>query len=223
MRSLARTSLILGAVVCASGSLAVVAVGCGGDDTSIGQTDAQADQSADVTTDHVGARDGRSDGESTDAKARDAKSGSDAEDAKRGSDAEAGSDDASDAELTSDGASDAGAGAVEVRLELAKRYAQLNHLNRLALEAPHARLGVIASGITAHDVLGALEDLGIGELGAVRVLQIGMLYPLDEGAVRDFARDLDEILVIEEKGPFLERLVRDALYGGPSRPPVLGA
>ena len=29
-------------------------------------------------------------------------------------------------------------------------------------------------------------------------------------------------LVIEEKGPFLERFVRDALYGGPATPPVLG-
>ena len=28
--------------------------------------------------------------------------------------------------------------------------------------------------------------------------------------------------MIEEKGPFLERLVRDALYGGPATPPVLG-
>ena len=40
-----------------------------------------------------------------------------------------------------------------------------------------------------------------------------MLYPLDEDAVRSFAAGLDEVLVIEEKGPFLERLVKEALYG----------
>jgi len=111
---------------------------------------------------------------------------------------------------------------VEIRLPLAKRYAQLNGLNAVVRDAPGARLGVVASGVTAHDVLGALADLGLGERGAVRVLRMGMLYPFDEEAVRDFARGLHEILVLEDKGPFLERLVRDALYGGPSTPPVLG-
>ena len=110
----------------------------------------------------------------------------------------------------------------EVRLELAKRYARLNSLNRVVHDTPGARIGVIASGATLHDVRGALSALGLGDDAPVRVLQIGMLYPLEEGSVRDFAADLDEVLVLEEKGPFLERLVRDALYGGPSSPPVLG-
>jgi indolepyruvate ferredoxin oxidoreductase len=109
---------------------------------------------------------------------------------------------------------------VGVRLEIAKRYAQLNALNPLVRPAPAARLGIVAAGVSAHDVLGALEGFAID---SVRVLQIGMLFPLDEEAVRGFADGLEEIVVIEEKGPFLERLVRDALYGGPSTPPVLGA
>src|SRR5579872_1864908 len=91
---------------------------------------------------------------------------------------------------------------VEVRLPLARRYAQLNALNPVVRDAPGARLGIIAAGATAHDALGALETLGLDERAPLRVLQIG---------------------VLEEKGPFLERLVRDALYGGPSTPPVLGS
>ena len=46
--------------------------------------------------------------------------------------------------------------------------------------------------------------------------------PLDEDAIRSFALGLEEVLVIEEKGPFLERLVRDALYGGSATPLVVG-
>jgi indolepyruvate ferredoxin oxidoreductase len=113
---------------------------------------------------------------------------------------------------------------VEVRLELAKRYARLNGLNRVVLDAPGARLGIVAAGATAHDVRRALTDLGLGtdDDAPVRLLQVGMLYPLDEHALRDFARGLDELLVVEEKGPFLERLVKDALYGGPATPLVTG-
>jgi indolepyruvate ferredoxin oxidoreductase len=110
----------------------------------------------------------------------------------------------------------------EVRLELAKRYAQLNGLNRVIHGRANSRLGVVAAGATAHDVLRALADLGAGAQEAVRVLQIGMLYPFDESAVRDFSIGLDSLLVIEEKGPFIERFVRDALYGGSTVPRVLG-
>ncbi|MBS1869569.1 MAG: indolepyruvate ferredoxin oxidoreductase family protein [Actinobacteria bacterium] len=113
---------------------------------------------------------------------------------------------------------------VEVRLELAKRYAALNGLNRVVLDAPGARIGIVAAGATAHDVRRALADLGLGDDTPVRMLQLGLLFPLDEQAVRDFAHGLDELLVIEEKGPFLERLVKDALYDAPAsaRPRVLG-
>jgi indolepyruvate ferredoxin oxidoreductase len=111
---------------------------------------------------------------------------------------------------------------VEVRLPLALEYGRLNGLNRVVHKAPRAALGIVASGAIAHEVRAALASLGIGEDGPVRVLQIGMLFPLDAEAVRAFADGLEEMLVIEEKGPFLERLVRDALYGGPSTPPVTG-
>jgi indolepyruvate ferredoxin oxidoreductase len=111
---------------------------------------------------------------------------------------------------------------VEVRLELAKRYARANGLNRVLVDAPGARLGIVAAGVTAHDVLRALAELGPDGRLPVRVLAPGMLFPLEQEAIRGFALGLREVLVIEEKGPFLERLVRDALYGGPATPPVTG-
>ena len=111
---------------------------------------------------------------------------------------------------------------VEVRLELAKRYARLNHLNRVVLDAPGARIGIVAAGATVHDTHRALADLGLGHDVPVRLLHVAMPWPLDEEAVRAFAIGLDEIVVMEEKGPFLERLVKDALYRGPATPLVVG-
>ncbi|NLT06015.1 MAG: indolepyruvate ferredoxin oxidoreductase family protein [Solirubrobacterales bacterium] len=109
-----------------------------------------------------------------------------------------------------------------VRLELARLYGRVNGLDRVLADPPGARIGVVAAGAAMHDVRSALADLGLGEDAPVRLLQIGMLFPLDEQAVRDFARGLDEVLVVEEKGPFLERMVRDALYGSAAAPAVSG-
>lgn len=109
-----------------------------------------------------------------------------------------------------------------VRLELARRYARLNDLNRVLVDSPDARLGIVAAGATVHDVRRALVDLGLDERPPVRLLQVGMLYPLEAESVRDFAAGLEEVIVVEEKGPFLESLVKEALYGMAAAPPVSG-
>jgi indolepyruvate ferredoxin oxidoreductase len=111
---------------------------------------------------------------------------------------------------------------VEVRLPLARRYAALNALNTLTCDSPDARLGIVVAGTVHQTLWRALEDLGLASGAPLRVLRMGMLFPLDEACVRDFARGLDEILVIEEKGPFLERLVKEALYGGAATPLITG-
>ena len=83
---------------------------------------------------------------------------------------------------------------------------------------------MVAAGHTFLDVLGALRRLGIGEddlAGSrVRLLRVGMPWPLEEATVREFADGLEEILVVEEKRSFLETAIRDVLYGGPARPRV---
>jgi indolepyruvate ferredoxin oxidoreductase len=110
----------------------------------------------------------------------------------------------------------------EVRLELAKLYARANGLNRSVWAGRDAKVGLVAAGTAASNLARALAELGVAADAPVRFLQLGMIYPLDEDAVRSFARGLDEVIVVEEKGPFVERLVRDALYGGSDRPRVLG-
>ena len=104
------------------------------------------------------------------------------------------------------------------RLELARAYARENGLNRVVVDPPGARLGIVAAGTAYHDLREALRTLGCED--AVRILQIQLLWPLEEGVVRTFADGLDEIVVLEEKGPFLATAVREALYDLPRRPRV---
>jgi indolepyruvate ferredoxin oxidoreductase len=112
------------------------------------------------------------------------------------------------------------------RLEAARAFAAANGLNRVVVPTPDAWLGVVAAGKTYVDLRQGLADLGLDDLAlrraGVRVLKIGMLYPLERGVVRDFARGLEELLVVEEKRGFLELLVREALYDLTERPRIVG-
>ncbi len=113
-----------------------------------------------------------------------------------------------------------------VRLELAREYARLNALDTVTLEAPRARLGLVAAGAPYYDLREALRILGLddGRLRekGVRILKLGMIWPLERDAVRRFADGLEEIMVVEAKGPFIESQVRDALYDSGVRPRVIG-
>lgn len=112
------------------------------------------------------------------------------------------------------------------RLELASRYARENRLNQIVVPTSDAWLGIVTSGKTYYDTRETLEALGLDEpslrrLG-IRILKLGLVYPVEPEIVREFARGLQEILVIEEKRPFLETFVKDILYGLSERPDVLG-
>ncbi|HEY7677714.1 MAG TPA: indolepyruvate ferredoxin oxidoreductase family protein, partial [Candidatus Methylomirabilis sp.] len=105
-------------------------------------------------------------------------------------------------------------------------YARANGLNRVEVRGPRDRVGLITAGKSAADLRQALRDLGVddallGRLG-VRLLRLGLIYPLDAELVREFARELDEVVVIEEKRDFLEAQVKAALCGLPRALRVVG-
>ena len=112
------------------------------------------------------------------------------------------------------------------RLELARRYAWENTLNRIVVPTPEAWLGIVTAGKTYYDVRQALAELGLDEAAlrryGIRILKMGMLFPMEPRIVREFARGLEEILVIEEKRAFLELFAKDALYGSADRPRIVG-
>jgi indolepyruvate ferredoxin oxidoreductase len=112
------------------------------------------------------------------------------------------------------------------RLELARRYAWENKLNRITIPTPNAWLGIVTSGKTYYDVRQALAELGLDDEAlrryGIRILKMGMLFPMEPRIVREFSRGLHEILVVEEKRSFLEMFCKDVLYGLPERPQVVG-
>jgi indolepyruvate ferredoxin oxidoreductase len=106
-----------------------------------------------------------------------------------------------------------------VRTDLALAYVRDNEINRI--EGPRdARLGVVAAGKPYYDLRHALRATGLED--RVRVLKLGMIWPLEPEVVRTFARGLDEILVVEEKGPFVEAQLKEVLYGAPDAPRIVG-
>jgi indolepyruvate ferredoxin oxidoreductase len=114
------------------------------------------------------------------------------------------------------------------KLYAALAYARANALNRIVIDAPTPRLGVVAPGKSYADVRQALLELGLDERAAaaagVRLLKIGMVWPLDPEIVARFAEGLETILVVEEKRPLLEDQLKAILYDLPlaRRPRVLG-
>ncbi len=116
---------------------------------------------------------------------------------------------------------------VEVRYELARRYAADNELNYLTTDPADAWIGLMSSGITYREVREALARLGLAtdaqiEAAGIRMLKMGMPMPFNASTVRDFARGLREIVVIEEKQPNIESLLKDALYDLAVRPTIMG-
>ena len=117
---------------------------------------------------------------------------------------------------------------LHMKLYAALAYCRANRLNRIVIDSPNPRLGIITSGKSYPDVRQALDDLGIddrlaSEIG-LRLYKIGMIWPLEAEGVRRFAEGLDEILVVEEKRQFLEYQLKEELYNWREdvRPRVVG-
>src|SRR5947209_1686495 len=123
--------------------------------------------------------------------------------------------------------------ATEARMQNYKIYAALhycrvNALNKIVIDSPNPRLGIITSGKSYLDVRQALDDLGItaqdcADIG-IRLFKVAMPWPLEPEGVRHFAEGLTEILVVEEKRQIVEYQLKEQLYNWRDdvRPRVVG-
>ncbi|MEU6284253.1 indolepyruvate ferredoxin oxidoreductase family protein [Streptomyces sp. NPDC047028] len=114
----------------------------------------------------------------------------------------------------------------DVRLPRAIEYARLHGLNQVVRRDPSDRIGILTSGKTYLDVREALRLIGLTDddltRHGIRILKLGMVFPLERDAVVEFADGLDQLLVVEEKRPFLEAAVKEILYGRTGAPAVHG-
>lgn len=121
----------------------------------------------------------------------------------------------------------------EDRLQRHKAYAALafaraNKIDRIVIDSPRPRLGIITTGKSYLDVRQALEDLGITEEMAadmgIRLYKVGMVWPLEREGARQFAEGLEEVIVVEEKRAIIENQLKEQLYNWREdvRPRVIG-
>ncbi len=112
------------------------------------------------------------------------------------------------------------------KIYAALAYARANALNRITVDPPEAHIGIVSAGKAWQDTLQAMANMGLASEQAaamgIRLLKIGMTWPLDPEIVREFARGLDTIVVVEEKRPVLEDQIRAILYGGKAVPAIVG-
>lgn len=84
---------------------------------------------------------------------------------------------------------------VEDRIAALKEFAETSDLNKQEMNG--AKIGVISAGIT---YMYAKEALG----NKVNYLKLGMVYPMPENLIKEFAAQCDKVYVIEELDPVIE-------------------
>ncbi|GAA3912248.1 indolepyruvate ferredoxin oxidoreductase family protein [Luteimonas lutimaris] len=117
-------------------------------------------------------------------------------------------------------------------VKAAQAFARANRIDRVVIDSPQARLGIVTTGKSYLDVLQALEYLGLDSEACarmgIRVYKVGMTWPLEPQGIRAFARGLEDILVVEEKHGFIEGQMKELFYNfdfgldGGRRPSIVG-
>ena len=114
------------------------------------------------------------------------------------------------------------------KINAARAFTAANNINRLIFNSNKPRFGIITTGKAYLDTLQALGDLGIdaGEADRIglRLLKIGMPWPLEPNIIERFAEGLKEIVVVEEKRAVIESQLKEQLYNfeASKRPRIVG-
>lgn len=90
---------------------------------------------------------------------------------------------------------------VEERQRKLCELAKTTSLNKI--EDNGSKIGIITAGISYMYAKEALGDM-------VNYLKLGMVYPMNAELIREFAKGLDKVFVIEELDPFIENFCRSA-------------
>src|SRR5438552_11210763 len=111
--------------------------------------------------------------------------------------------------------------------QAAVAFAQANGLNEIVFRGgPHPKIGIASVGKSYLDTRQALEELGIDEAMAakigLRLLKIGLIWPLDSAIMHEFANGLELIICVEEKRDLLETHVRELLFNDRKHATIVG-
>jgi indolepyruvate ferredoxin oxidoreductase len=117
---------------------------------------------------------------------------------------------------------------LEDKLAAVAAFARRNSIDRHVIVSPHARVGIVTCGKAHHDLMEVLRRLELSPAqlarAGVRLYKVGLSFPVEQTRIKDFARGLDEILVVEEKAAVVETQLRDIFFNAPAeaRPALVG-
>ncbi|MEE8060097.1 MAG: indolepyruvate ferredoxin oxidoreductase family protein [Pseudomonadales bacterium] len=117
---------------------------------------------------------------------------------------------------------------LEHKLAAAKRFCAANDLNRICIDSKETQLTIVTSGKAYLDTREALLLLGLDERKAVRaglrLIKIGMTWPLEIDSIKAGLSGVRKVLVIEEKLGIIEEQLKAQLYHWPTylRPTIIG-
>ena len=114
----------------------------------------------------------------------------------------------------------------KIKIPAVKAFARKNKLNKEIFERKGARIGLLSAGKSWLDTIHALSLLGIDEKKAKKIgittFKVGMVWPLEEETLVEWASGLDLVIVVEEKRKLLEDQVKAILYNKDRAPKVIG-
>ena len=98
----------------------------------------------------------------------------------------------------------------------AEAFAKANKMDKRVWGKPGAKIGFVAAGKNWLDLVHAFSLLGIGETEAARLgittYKVGQVFPLDMDSFKDWAGELDLIIVVEEKRKLIEVQIKEAIF-----------
>jgi len=99
------------------------------------------------------------------------------------------------------------------RLEEISEFANHFPFNNLSISKEKVkgiRYGFVAAGVPSAHLRDALDHYNLR--GKVSILKLGLVYPPPKDLIKEFFRNVDEVLVIEELEPFLENILKQIAY-----------
>ncbi|MBA3324878.1 MAG: indolepyruvate ferredoxin oxidoreductase family protein, partial [Rhodobacteraceae bacterium] len=98
----------------------------------------------------------------------------------------------------------------------AEAFARANKIDKRMHGDARARIGIVAAGKSWLDTAHALDLLGLDAAECARLgiatWKVGMVWPLDMTSFREWAHDLEHIIVVEEKRKLIEVQIKEAIF-----------
>ncbi|MEM5766310.1 MAG: indolepyruvate ferredoxin oxidoreductase subunit alpha [Candidatus Aenigmatarchaeota archaeon] len=92
---------------------------------------------------------------------------------------------------------------IHEKLEKIKELGDRSKINFVLNKNQKSKIGVIASGISFNYVREALDELKL----KIPLLKLTMIFPFPENLIKNFIKNLGEVLVVEELEPIIEKEV----------------